>query len=125
VIVYVLTVLIIPIFLYALRSWSVSRFIAILLYIAGSVAIIFVWIPSIAEIAATIMGVGRGVDMVIYVYCLLSFILILDLSLKIKHQQRIITKLAREIAILNTKMPESLKIGLSQTSTKKYTTPRN
>lgn len=96
---YVLTALILPIFLYAFRVWRVSRIIAVGLYAGAVIGIVFVWTPALANILASMMGVGRGADLVIYVYCLLSFLLILDLSLKIKAQHQTITRIVREIAI--------------------------
>ena len=100
---YVLTALIAPIFLYAFRSWRASRLVTLALVASGVVAILFVWHPDLANDLAAAMGVGRGADLVIYVYCLLSFILILDLSLKLKAQHQVITRLAREIALANPK----------------------
>lgn len=97
---YLLTLLILPFFVYAFRAWRVSRLVAIALTGAGFGAMTFVWVPSIANRLADLLGVGRGADLVIYVYCLLSFILILDLSLKLKAQHQTITLLAREIALL-------------------------
>lgn len=102
---YVLTALIAPVFLYAFRAWRVSRLVALALVTGGMVAVLFVWHPGLANALAATMGVGRGADLVIYVYCLLSFVLILDLSLKLKAQHQVITRLAREIALANPKRP--------------------
>lgn len=102
---YVLTLLIIPIFLYAFRAWRVSRFVALALVGVGAGGLAFVWTPSLANELAAAMGVGRGADLVIYVYCLLSFILILDLSLKLKAQHKVITRLAREMALAGRVAP--------------------
>jgi len=99
VIAYVLTLLIVPVFIYAFRAWRVSRFVSITLVGTGAGGLGFVWMPSLANGLAGAMGVGRGADLIIYVYCLLSFILILDLSLKLKAQHKVITRLAREIAL--------------------------
>lgn len=96
---YLLTILILPIFLYALRVWRVSRWISLALVGGAAIAMIFVWTPGLANELAAVMGVGRGADLVIYVYCLLSAILILDVSLKLKAQHQLITCLAREIAL--------------------------
>lgn len=102
---YLLTALILPIFLYAFRAWRVSRIVAAALFAGGAVAIAFVWTPSLANQLAAALGVGRGADLVIYVYCLLSFVLILDLSLKLKAQHQVITRLAREIALTSATRP--------------------
>ncbi|MBT9160122.1 MAG: hypothetical protein DDT26_01395 [Dehalococcoidia bacterium] len=96
---YLLTLLILPIFLYAFRAWRVSRLVSSSLVMGATVAVSFVWTPALANALASFMGVGRGADLVIYVYCLLSFILILDLSLKLKAQHQVVTRLAREIAL--------------------------
>lgn len=102
---YVLTALIAPIFIYAFRAWHVSRLVALVLVAGGVIAILFVWHPGLANALAAAMGVGRGADLVIYVYCLLSVVLILDISLKLKAMHQVITRLAREIALANPKHP--------------------
>ncbi|WP_428502155.1 DUF2304 family protein [Silanimonas lenta] len=96
---YVLTLLILPCFLYAFRVWRVSRLIAFSLVVAACLALGFVWSPVLADHLARLLGVGRGADLVIYVYCSISFLLILDLALKLRVQQQMITRLAREIAL--------------------------
>lgn len=103
---YILTALILPIFLYAFRSWRVSRLVSLALCVGGAVGLAFVWMPEIATVLARMMGVGRGADLVIYIYSLLSFVLILDLSLKLKSQHQIITRLVREVAIAAARFPK-------------------
>lgn len=96
---YVLTVLVVPFFLYAARAWRHSRLIATSLLGAALVALVFVWMPEVSNRLAHLMGVGRGADLVLYLYCSISFILLLDLSMKIKAQHELITLLARELAL--------------------------
>lgn len=96
---YLLTLFILPIFLYVFRVWHASRLVALALVGAGSLALAFVWAPELATKLAHGLGVGRGADLVLYMYGLVSFLLILDLSLKLKSQNQVITRLAREIAI--------------------------
>jgi small membrane protein len=96
---YLLTILIAPFFLYAFRAWRVSRLIALALLGVAAVALAFAWDPGLSTRLAALLGVGRGADLVLYVYSLISFILILDLSLKMKAQHELITRLARELAL--------------------------
>lgn len=103
---YLLTVLIAPFFVYAFRAWRVSRMVALALLAAASVALAFTWNPALASRLAAWIGVGRGADLVLYVYSLISFILILDLSLKLKAQHELITRLAREIALRSAQEPD-------------------
>lgn len=96
---YLLTLLILPCFLYAFRAWRVSRLVATALVVAAWLALGFVWAPALANRLAEWLGVGRGADLVLYVYCSISFLLILDLALKLRIQHQMITRLAREIAL--------------------------
>ena len=103
---YLLTALILPFLLYAFRAWRLSRLVSLALFAAAAVALAFIWDPALATRLAAWMGVGRGADLVLYVYSLISFILILDLSLKLKAQHELITKLAREMALRSAQGPD-------------------
>ena len=65
--------------------------------------IYFVVFPGLLGYMANITGVGRGVDLVIYLSILSLFYLIYRAYVKIDHTEREITKLVREIAIINRK----------------------
>ena len=51
---------------------------------------------SLAELA----GIGRGVDLILYVWVVISLLIVLNLHLKLRAQMELITALAREIAIV-------------------------
>lgn len=97
---YILSILIGPLFVYSLRVWRSSRTIAVSLSLAAGAALFFVWLPQAATALAQLVGVGRGADLILYMYSLSSFILILDMSLDLRRQNEIITRLAREIALI-------------------------
>lgn len=63
--------------------------------------LVMVWYPNSMQTAADILGIGRGVDLVIY--CALAFILltIFRLSVKLESLQRDITKVVRHNALDN------------------------
>ena len=60
----------------------------------------FVWFPTHATFLAEAVGVGRGVDLIIYVWVVISLLVVFNLHLKLRSQMELITGLAREIAIL-------------------------
>jgi small membrane protein len=58
-----------------------------------------VWVPEHASRLASLVGIGRGVDLVLYTWVVISLIMLLNLHLKLRSQMELITVLARRIAI--------------------------
>ena len=58
-----------------------------------------VWMPEEATRIAHFVGVGRGTDLVMYVWVLISFSVWLVLYLVLRDQLQLITALARDIAL--------------------------
>ena len=50
---------------------------------------------------AELVGIGRGVDLILYIWVCISLIVLLNLHLKLRTQTELITKLARTIALAN------------------------
>ncbi len=63
------------------------------------IVLIVFWIPQTTSYLAFILGIGRGVDLAVYVAILLIFYLIFRLYLKADKQQKEITKLVRHLAL--------------------------
>lgn len=63
------------------------------------------WFPESTAQLAHLVGVGRGVDLMLYVWLLASGILFLVLHLKLVTQDRRLTELARALAIANAIPP--------------------
>jgi hypothetical protein len=59
----------------------------------------FVWVPAHATALAEFAGVGRGVDLIIYIWVVISLLVLLNLHLKLRAQTEALTGLARAIAI--------------------------
>ena len=57
------------------------------------------WVPEHASQLAALVGIGRGVDLVLYTWVVISLIMMLNLHLKLRSQMELITLLARKIAI--------------------------
>jgi len=58
-----------------------------------------VWMPDNATAIAHSIGIGRGADLILYVWVLISCAILLILYLNIRRQAEIITALARAIAL--------------------------
>jgi hypothetical protein len=94
-----LTISLSAIVLYAWVEYRRSPAIGILSMLVAVVGLYFVWIPSHATLLAELAGVGRGVDLIIYIWVVISFLLLLNLHLKLRAQMELITVLARSVAI--------------------------
>jgi hypothetical protein len=96
-----LTALLAGIMLYAWREYRRSPAISIASTFVSCTGLYLVWMPSHASHLADWAGVGRGVDLVIYVWVVISLLVILNLHLKLRAQMELITSLARSVAIDN------------------------
>ena len=65
--------------------------------------------PTHASRLAALVGIGRGVDLILYLWVVISLIVLLNLHLKLRAQMEVITVLAREIAIANARSAASPK----------------
>ncbi|MFC1788018.1 DUF2304 domain-containing protein [Patescibacteria group bacterium] len=63
-----------------------------------AVAVVAV-LPQTTQIAARFVGVGRGVDLVIYISIIVLFYLVFRLFIKLEEVEREITRLVRKLAI--------------------------
>jgi hypothetical protein len=61
--------------------------------------IYLVWMPEEATHIARFVGVGRGADLIMYVWILISFSVWLLIYLSMREQLQLITSLARNIAL--------------------------
>lgn len=96
-----LTTLLLIVLLYAGGEYRRAPMVALLTLVATISALVFVWFPQYATWLAEVAGVSRGVDLILYNWVVISFIILLNLHLKLQSQLELITRLAREIAISN------------------------
>ena len=102
----VLTGLLCGVMLYAWIAYQQSRVVGLSVICSAFAGLYFVWIPEHATILAEWAGVGRGVDLIIDVWVVISLIILLNLHLKIRSQAKRITMLARRIAINEVSAPD-------------------
>jgi small membrane protein len=96
-----LTVLLGGILFYAWTEYRRSPAIGLTAVVVASGGLYFVWLPAHATALAELAGVGRGVDLIIYVWVVISLLVALNIHLKLRAQMELITTLAREVALLN------------------------
>jgi hypothetical protein len=95
-----LSLLLAGILLYAWAEYRRSPVISLFAVLAACGGLYFVWFPAHATLLAERVGIGRGVDLIIYVWVVISLLIVFNLHLKLRSQMELITGLAREIAIL-------------------------
>jgi hypothetical protein len=104
----VLSLLLGVVLLYAWAQYRRSPIVTILSCAVSLVGFYFVWLPSHATRVAEFVGIGRGADLVLYVWACISLIVLLNLHLKLRSQQELLTQLARSIALANATVPEDV-----------------
>jgi len=62
-------------------------------------ALVVFWLPQTTSYLALFLGIGRGVDLAMYVAVLMLFYLIFRLYLRLDKQQKEIVKIVRHLAL--------------------------
>jgi small membrane protein len=96
---FLLTAMLFAILLYASMTYRQAPIIGFLSVAAAFGGLYFVWFPSHATRLAELVGIHRGVDLILYTWVVISLIMLLNLHLKLRTQLELITLLARKIAI--------------------------
>ena len=87
------------------KQWLV-RLLVVLLMLGG---LGFVLVPQASTWLAHLLGIGRGVDLLLYLGLLGLSVTCLLLYLKLSDMQRQLTELARQQALLQARKPEKIK----------------
>lgn len=107
----ILSALLLIVFVYALREYPRSPIVALLSAIAGGAGLYFVWWPEASTRLAQLVGIGRGVDLILYTWVCISLLILLNLHLKLRTQLELITVLTRTIALANPTSASPLPDG--------------
>lgn len=78
------------------------RVFARLLAILCLVGIYFIWSPTTLTLVANTFGIGRGADLLLYIFLIFVLFELLMSRIRDKEKEEMITKLARRIAIQNS-----------------------
>jgi hypothetical protein len=92
------------------RTSLADRLIALSIFFAGFLAVLF---PDMTSTVAHLVGVGRGVDLCLYLFSLATMFSLVMLYTKIARLERLNTELVRSIAIhtAQTSLPEGSSAG--------------
>jgi hypothetical protein len=105
----VLSLLLGVVLLYAWAQYRRSPIVTVLSCAVSLIGFYFVWFPSHATRVAELVGIGRGADLILYVWACISLVVLLNLHLKLRTQHELLTQLARSIALANATLPEDTR----------------
>ena len=101
----IVSVLLLGLIIYALLQKRDFPIVARALPLVALFGIYVLWFPESTSKAAAWVGIGRGVDLMLYVWILVSGLLILALHLKLVSYDRRLTELVRFLAIQTATQP--------------------
>ena len=84
---------------YAFLQRQKSRLVSLTISIISNAGIYFVLVPERTNDLAHLVGVGRGADLILYCWLVISLVVSVNLQFKILRLQGLITELARAIAL--------------------------
>ena len=102
---FILSLLLAGILLYAWAEYRRSPAVAILAVFVATAGLYFVWFPSHSTQLAELVGIGRGVDLILYIWVCISLIVLLNLHLKLRTQMELVTLQARQLAMSDARSP--------------------
>jgi small membrane protein len=96
---FILSLLLVGILLYAWVEYRRSPTVAILAAFVAMAGLYFVWFPAHSTRLAALVGIGRGVDFILYIWVCISLIVLFNVHLKLRTQMELLTILARKVAL--------------------------
>src|SRR5882757_6340739 len=102
-----LSVLLFGVLVYAWTEYRRTPVVASLSSFVAASGFYFIWFPDASTRLAELVGIGRGVDLILYTWVCISLLVILNLHLKLRTQLELFTALARVVAIGNAQCPSA------------------
>jgi hypothetical protein len=96
---YLLTAVLALLFLYGWLQARTSKLLAIGMMLACCVGVTFVWFPDLSQRLAHFVGVGRGADLVTYIWIICSLFVSFNLHLEVRRERKRFTELVRQLAL--------------------------
>ena len=87
--------------LVVVRHMKASRRARLIVLCVLATGAYLVWQPDHANSMAHLLGVGRGADLLLYIWIVLTLSVILLLYLKIVEMNQMLTEVARRLTLLN------------------------
>jgi small membrane protein len=98
--------LIVLLYIYLLKLPKRKKFYGVLYitFLCGIMAV-FVFFPEMSNAIAQKLGVGRGADLLFYLFNMFVMFILLQLYLAVKKNERAITELVQYLALLKKDKP--------------------
>ena len=90
---------------YALTQGASTRLLRVFMTAVVVSGIYLVWFPDQTIVIANFLGVGRGADLIAYLWIVVGILLILILHLRTMRLKAAITELTRHIALREAEQP--------------------
>ena len=76
-----------------------ARLLSHSMLVVISIGLVFVWVPDLSTALANLLGVGRGADLLFYVWIVASMLIAFNLHLTCRRLSRDLGQLARTLAV--------------------------
>ena len=103
----ILTATLALVIFYGVRLLATQPVVGGLVSVMAALGILLVWNPDLATRFANALGVGRGTDLLVYVLFILTAMLVLLIHTRFRHYDRLLTELARSVALSSARLPQS------------------
>lgn len=84
---------------------TTSRLLRTVVLFVVALGAFFVWVPEATNEVAEAFGVGRGADLILYSWVVITLALIVFLYLRVARLSRKLTQLARSMALGHARLP--------------------
>ncbi len=100
-----ITIFIIYKTLISYKKQELSKPFTLLWIICWLSILVLIFYPNFLSSIAHILGIGRGVDLAIYLSVIVIFYLLYKIFVKLNETEKRITQIIREIALKNSQIP--------------------
>ena len=107
-ILFVAVLVFLVVYIFLLRTAHTDRFVYLALALIG---ILFVLAPDLSTDIAHTLGIGRGVDLVIYTFILTGLFYSVTITSELKRLNRQMTALVRQIALDNPRLGKTNSVA--------------
>lgn len=85
-----------------------SPAVATALVLVSALGLVFVWTPDALTHIANRVGVGRGTDLVLYLWTAISFLVMAALAVQLRHLHAKLTEVVRRLALMQARQDHPL-----------------
>jgi len=106
----ILTIFLLGILFFVLSQHHGGKVLRPTMSVAVTVGVFLTWMPDLSSKFANFLGIGRGADLIFYLWIVLSMLALVSLYITINRQDKQITQLARALALYEAKASNSRKL---------------